>query len=439
MSNATKRTDRSSPIYVVVVEYHQHALEHIHSIFRRRKSLKPWSMLHFDAHPDLACPSNNVTARSCFLPRQDDENESLYDRLDSHSSGIAEWILPLVLAGGLKHVNWIKPPESQQLPMGYHEYSVGAWVPPSSDSSPSTRVASFMDLPKSALVRVDWKHSYYLDDASVVPTDKLLLHKTLQLSVSELPEIETCYSIPGDWALDICLDYICCRNPFLTDIEAMDEKFAQALANMVTMTRMHTASEGDAILEPANYESELARFRTLFQHLLREKNESSITALLLFYESQNEARQLLENLVDSLSNTSADRTHLSVMAMEALPNLCMPHDSKSSENDIVLEVKQRVESMSRKIQQTKKESGDPFIVTIARSTLDGFTPSFIVEQLQDEVLTSVHNTFCGCDLLDRQKGETLRPESFASREECRMTVIFDYGEREGATFDPRAL
>ena len=187
----TQESNCAPPIYVVVVEYHQHALEHIHSILRRRKSLlKPWSMLHLDAHPDLACPSDNVPAISCFLPRRnDDKDNNLYELLDSNSSGIAEWILPLVLAGGLHHVHWVKPPESRQLLIGKHEYNVGAWIPPVEETSENeVCVTSFLDLPPSARVRVDWRQSYYLDDDSVVPTTELALVKPLQLTVSELPE-----------------------------------------------------------------------------------------------------------------------------------------------------------------------------------------------------------------------------------------------------------
>lgn len=433
---------KSRPIYVVVVEYHQHALEHIHSILRRRKSLKSWSMLHFDAHPDLACPNNDVSALSCFLPRQDKEQD-LYERLDSHSSGIAEWILPLVLAGGLEHVHWIKPPESQQLPTGNHEYNVGAWIPPTDATSPLSEVATFLDLPSSAAVRVDWKVPYYLDDASAVSKEELLLAKTLQLKVSELEEETSQAGVDdasssllydGDWSLDICLDYFYCRNPFVTDIETIDENFAKALVNVVTRTRMHNAVAGDAILEPATYESELARFRTLFHQLLQEHNKASIDKLLKFYESEDEARLLLDKLLETLSE-SKDPAKLTTMAMETLPNLCMPHDSNGSLEEIQSKTTFRVENMSRMIHRAKKQSGsDPFIVTIARSTLDGFTPSSVVEKLQNNVLAAIHETYCGCDLMNQNDADA-RFSFMNVGKECRFKVIFDYGEREGASFE----
>ena len=436
---SNKSRDKPIVIHVVVVEYHQHALEHIHSRLRRHKSLKPWSMLHFDAHPDLACPSNHVPALACFIPRQGDIDHDLYELLDSHSSGIAEWIIPLVLAGELRRVHWMKPTESQQLPLGRHEYHVGAWIPPTSELA-AKEVESFLDLPMSARVRVDWKIPYYLDDASVAPTEELCLAKKLDLTVSELPyESESSSdqaTFEGDWALDICLDYFCCRNPFLTDIEEIDEKFARALVNAVVKPRLYNATNGDIILEPVNYENELSRFRSVFEQLLQGKDASSINEMLQFYESEDEARVLIEDLVESLSRSS-DSAKLSTMAMEALPNLCMPHDPKNSIEDIQRSIQLHLESMSSAIRHVKNDSGDPFIVTIARSTLDGFTPASVVENLQEQVLSSVHDIFCGCDIIYSHGDGSIRPEGFEwqAPEECRLKVHFDYGEWEGTTLE----
>ena len=82
-----------TPINVVIVESHQHALEHYHAAIRKQKLFqKKWSMMHFDAHPDLACP--RLPAVACFVPRQyfvdSDEAEggkNLYELLDLSSSG----------------------------------------------------------------------------------------------------------------------------------------------------------------------------------------------------------------------------------------------------------------------------------------------------------------------------------------------------------------
>jgi hypothetical protein len=404
-------------------------------------------MLHFDAHPDLACP--NVPARCCFQPRNDSDGMDLYECLDATSSGIAEWILPLVLAGNLTTLQWVKPAHSQQLPQGQHEYQVGVSIPPLSVET-TRLVTSFLDLPSSARVRVDWKHPYYLDDASVVSTDELLFAKRLHLTVSELdgeenekciesgPQkelelVETESCCHGDWALDICLDYFACLNPFLTDIEAIDPMFAKNLVHVVTRTRLQTATNGDAVLEPTCYECELAGFHATLRRVLQEKGGSdSIHQLARFYTSELEGRILAEKLLQSLSANQESST-LTTMAMEAVSNLSMPHDPKISLKALQESVAQGLDSVSPLLRRVKTNSGDPFVVTIARSSNDGFTPLAIVEDLQNHILTMVHETFCNCGC-NEFLSELAGSEGTADRE-CRLRLIFDYGESEGSSFD----
>ena len=256
-------------INVCVVESHQHALEHIHTALKKQRIITNkgnagggssnsggcgWKMVHFDAHPDLAC-SSSLPAMSCFVPRQPelwyqnntnqhesnknenntmnnqtydqsnnnnnddvDPTKDLYELLDCSSSGIAEWIMPLVVGGNLQTIEWIKPTFSKQLPLGYHSFHVGCTAYDANDNgdndssgsetfhdkvgddkSSSNNISSsnnnndttsfsFLDLVPSSRIKVDWNHPYYLDDNSVVvaPTEKLLLSKQLTLQVREL-------------------------------------------------------------------------------------------------------------------------------------------------------------------------------------------------------------------------------------------------------------
>ena len=82
--------DEQQDIFVVVVEPHHHVLKHIHYILRRQlarrkrrklgKNNSPqhnaWQMLHFDAHPDLACPNRGIPAGACFRPGHEWEVET---------------------------------------------------------------------------------------------------------------------------------------------------------------------------------------------------------------------------------------------------------------------------------------------------------------------------------------------------------------------------
>ena len=121
-------------IPVVIIGCHHHVLEHVHDMIRRRKMFnKAWSLLHFDAHTNMAC-TRVAPARACFTLRHfrsindisggDDKN--LYDLIDSTSSGIGEWITPLVLATNIGCIEWMKPKLSRQLPLGIHRVLVGA-------------------------------------------------------------------------------------------------------------------------------------------------------------------------------------------------------------------------------------------------------------------------------------------------------------------------
>ena len=327
------RPQQERSIYVVIVEPHQHVLEHIHTVLRKERLLtKEWSMLHFDSHPDLACPNPCIPAKACFLPREpfaeaaaktttttttttttknadtglsnSSKRLNLYEWLDSSSSGIAEWILPLVLAANLARVQWVKPTTAVatesvavtrpplQLPLGIHTYCVGASVPrriqdqQQQPGQSNGTIKSFLDLSDSSVVKVDWAHPYYLEDHSTAGivmnsisedegdgneeanTDMLVLTKPLQLQVLELgPPKST--SSPTDsiiaknhlhdttttttaaaeasnnqqsplWSLDICLDYFACHNPFLTDLEAKDPIFTRALMDAVYQSRFYS-------------------------------------------------------------------------------------------------------------------------------------------------------------------------------------------------------
>jgi hypothetical protein len=395
---------------VVIVESHQHALEHVHSTLRKRKILgKQWSMLHFDAHPDLAC-SRDIPAKACFLPRQDfslnqgdSESKNLYEWLDMSSSGIAEWILPLVMAADLRIIEWIRPSFSTQLPSGCHQFKIGAH----DDSMKPENVTSFLDLHPKALIKTDLNLPYYLDDDSVVQTEKLALAKTLELYVTDLSVTLshlTSRSSKQNWSLDICLDYFSCLNPFLSDIDKVNPEITESLLKLMNKAKCYTGPTTTA--NHLNY--------TLSTILSSENKGKMSNAdadafenLYEFFDSKEEAAALIDKLERLIERSDGAMS----LVLEALPHWNLPHALSSTNENYILESLDNMEMAIRKAEDR------PFLITICRSASDEFTPIAVVEFLQEQVLQALQRVY---------------GNSENSSQPTKLRIIRDYGEWEGS-------
>ncbi|CAI5740798.1 unnamed protein product [Peronospora farinosa] len=99
-------------IITVIVDDHHHCLPDIHlAIRQRRLSFSNIHVVHVDAHPDLSFPPA-IETDTIFDP------ETLYNILDDSVAGIAEFLLPLVYAGHVTQITWLKPSWSMQIPIG---------------------------------------------------------------------------------------------------------------------------------------------------------------------------------------------------------------------------------------------------------------------------------------------------------------------------------
>jgi UPF0489 domain len=564
-------------IPLVVVESHHHALEHIHDVLRwhyrryrggssrttpgsvphcARTSVlrqlqgdcldfsKGWSMWHWDAHPDLSCPDPIVVpALSCYQPRRlwtqnprlvaskgqqglegvhqgaSSSGKDLYELLDSTNSGIAEWILPLVLSGELKHVEWVRPSytnlgtsgalgpsrvciNAAVLPDGHHLYHVGAWVPPISDSdqpaSASSQIASnglssYLDLPDEAVVKVDWDVPYYTDDDCFVPLEELHLPRSLDLTVnSALDRTATSNSRNGNvavnemdqrndeqpppWLFDICLDFFICDNPFVKDLEKVNSEFAQALVTALHESKSYQAStlytSGDAASRHRTRQELASRLEHLINVVVQADCEDTASHapletrvpeniddvnlfghpsddLLSCYDSVQLGISLIGRLDRAVTSHSTDIRELKTliqMGIEALPNLCMPHGNYShpaSSNEVWTSVDRHLVEFTEALamgfhhpprtvnRELGKDDDPPFMVTVARSAVDGFTPWRIADHLQAKILQIVHDRYCACG---RQGLQPVSVEMGSQSEaDCLFHVLFDYGEWEGAT------
>ncbi|KAL7569118.1 hypothetical protein ACA910_016951 [Epithemia clementina (nom. ined.)] len=470
--------DSASEIFVVVVESHHHVLRHIHDVLRKKLIASvtgrvddldkqkrrdtnnnkavvtsyAWRMLHFDAHPDLACPNSSIPAAACFRPHQlwpsntDDTGESsqdLYDMLET-TTGIAEWILPLVLAGGLEHVEWVRPTlppnQNSQLPLGRHSYRVGAWWNEyrSSKEEKMSFEHSFLDLPHDAYVKVDWNCRYYRDDEEdgYVPTEELCLPKQLLLDVTMIADCDPHVSkLAGSsfnshlpLALDICLDYFVCVNPYLADIEAISSDFAAALTRLVNQATIYRDTE-DA--NCCDHESFVC-FRTAMAQVLNDirdrklaSHDMKLTATLLpFYDSSgilDSAFALLLKALRDLPDASIEE--LCKLGSEAILYLHLPHFPERGRRTEQIEA--ALDELDRRF---AKEPTEPFMVTLARSYLDGFTPEYVVDRLQHGILDRIHARFCSCG-----RNTFIPRNHYSNKVKCRLQVVYDYGEWEGSS------
>lgn len=376
-----QKKEDATKIPVIVVESHHHVLEHIHLILRRQKQLlSSWSLLHWDAHPDLACP--RIPAQQCFRPH-DATHISLYDALDATPSGIAEWILPLVFAAQLHHIQWIRPIETsmQQLPDGDFVVSVGAWGP-----KQHKQVDSFLDLPLDAVLKVNWSVPYYQDDDDDVQ-DELLLPQEMQLKVATEPSHDR---LGSPFALDVCLDYFYCHNPFVDD-----DRLASIL---------HRSIPCQNYARPTSHDMKrMKQFQSCWTELIN--NNTSDTNQWKELAEFFEGKQHVEELQALMTQYRMDGQQLPT---DIANILTMPHDGP---NNCISE---RLQHFTKNLPKER-----PFFISIARSSLEGFTPVNETEHLQESVLKIVHEKYCGCGFaMDAMQ--------------CKFQLVRDYGEWEGS-------
>ena len=446
--NRIDRRQQRDVLKVVIVEPHHHALEAIHETLRQQRRLgQSWSLCHIDAHPDLACPSNGIPAKACFRPNEEwtvksrKDNEMrigcLYELLDQSTTGISEWILPMVLAAGLSFVEWVKPSvvvsNTCQIPFGQHKFHVGAV-----DSSlKKSAVSSFIDLSDEASVKVDLDCLYYRDDDETdfySSPDSLLLPQLVELDVVDWADVPnknaSNESMANDqpWILDICLDYFYCVNPFLADIESIDDEVAR-----VTHEILHHAT----FYHPKNASSPVDRhnllcFRLLlvkiFNHLVICEDSAGselcgelvdlVVELQPFLVCQTEDTVGLltkwKNLL--MVHDQPTQRKLLGLVLESLPHLMLPHtrfnNCQGIENHVDLSMKHFDHGLRQKLASAKEK---PFLITIARSMHDGFTSENLADSLQKKVLDILHEEFCGraekCNCSDGP---------------CHLEIVYDY-------------
>ena len=503
----------TTTIPVVIVESHQHVLEHVHDILRRQErrwrrqrckknkkevktatdddngakdpssysllsSSRGWSMIHFDSHPDLAT-SKDIPARLLFTPRGHEgcdecsaelksegdisQQQTLYEMLDLTSTGIAEWILPLVLAANLRRIEWIKQSFSTQLPVGTHQYHVGVYRDRDGNSrvgapaNDNNIVTSFVDLRPNDRLKVDWYHPYYLDDDSYVSTNQLVLKQPLRLNVKELvpstdPTAARASQIKNGennnydgkdnddnlpsagWLLDICLDYFVCCNPYLQELNEACPEATIALLDVMNKSSFGTSSNSSSndvylcsksdCARGMTYAADISAFRSFLVQFLEKESELERDKDVVDNNIKDDIVRYFPGMSFGMVNALLDKliqcidgdTKILRMIIETIPNWNMPHSIGTDERlgEQMQLIEQEIE-----LTRTKYNNRQPFMITIARSSLDGFTPPHVVEKLQSDVLSIIERIFCD--------------SSNNTPHNCRLEIVKDHGEWEGST------
>jgi hypothetical protein len=283
-------------------------------------------------------------------------------------------------------------------------------------------IKSFLDLDDHAVVRVDFHHPYYLDDNHFVPSASesspgLQLAQTVHLHVKHVGDATPAVKTP--WMLDICLDYFVCRNPFLHDIEVLHAEFAQLVLSLSKECLAIAASPDQ------DYRRKRREFHEAVQALLDNHQEDQGKLLCQYLQADNDAR--VDRLLAILSN-DPNAEKLATMMLQALPHIAMPHESALP---TPAELERRIHDVIKEIEKYDNNT-QPFLITIARSTNDGFCPLALVETIQKRLLHRLEDVYCWNDDDDDVDDEA-SDDGFSSRNNLR--IIKDYGENEGSTLD----
>ena len=229
-----------------------------------------------------------------------------------------------------------------------------------------------------------------------------------------------------DWILDICLDYFVCDNPFLKELEEMDEQVAAALL----------AAAEQAIFSQSKYQQEYRRFQTLMTRLLKTCLGMEafcadlVVDLIDFFESKVVGFDVIDDLLATVGRSSADPLKLIQSAIGALPSLSLPKDGYANIEDALagadMQIKLMISHLEAGLIGYKQR---PLMVTLARSSDDGFTRKELVEKLQKKVLDAVHSVYCNCNEQNLRVG---RDNVNAVECNCMFNLLFDYGQFEGS-------
>ena len=424
----------SCDLHCCIVEDHCDIVPFLHACFRKKICCPTKKLLfvHFDAHPDMSVPTTTKLTDWTNLT-------SLHDALEDDVCGISQFIVPLVANEIISKVVWIRSPWSDQIDDGRYHYHVGDLINPSSGDCDIRRDAA-----------VSLAVDYYVDDDSYRPESELHMTtaKTIDLIVACLGSVQSLQTHVIDveneddvyWVLDICLDYFSTLNPFLPELEGALRQ--DLLATTFPHDSTHEAltvvqnlfkfmpfrrcpSVGCDVRQMRSHVLDLLKQMLISLKEVKEEEKKEDThsdskrprycndyvvsddillALSTLYGQCDYDAYVLPFLLLLPHLTSSTRKLIHEIGSAVL----LPHHiSDEKEIDfLVAQMKTFLETVCSKAARSTSSSvsggssiarslGRPAIVTIARSAVDGFIPSHVVDSIQDKVMNVLRELLSG--------------------------------------------
>ena len=120
------------------------------------------------------------------------------------------------------------------------------------------------------------------------------------------------------------------------------------------------------------------------------------------------------------------------MIQNAMPSLDLPHKKFIEADSSWKNIEEQVRIFGKSLRELNYPV--PSMVTISRSSEDGFTPMRIVEELQIAVLRELKSVYCNCDHCS-MSNSFIDCYAEGRCKEHNFNIIFDYGQYEGSSFE----
>jgi len=330
-----RAADEPPPTPVFVSASHHEVLAHwLDAVREGRLPASGVTVVHVDAHPDLAVPRRDLPRRPPARPAD------AVRRLD-----IASFQLAAVWMGVVDRVVWLRPDWATQLADGTRRFRVGR-------------------IPSGGL-RVDDASDYYVLDDAWAPGDALEEPRRLSLRVLPLSRAHSALRLgEAPWILDVDLDAFATRNPAA-------EALREAGIPDPALDELRRIFAPEALALPAEPRARIAALESLLGALddLSALRWASVPGALLALRRAGLSAGDLWTLLGILWD-APDAAAQEALLREGRELVGLPERRGASPGEI--------RATASAIGALLATAGSrPRLVTVARSVEDGYTPAAV--------------------------------------------------------------